>query len=225
MVCSAIWSVEDLPCAVCSRRVFAPFVALPLVLAGMPVFAQSSPSADQIITSLKPTGNLLGGGTRGIRLSGAPAPTPVNQVATGKPHPVAHPAPVATPAAASAAVPPAQAAPSASLTVNFATGSADLTPQAVQALNELGRALASKELAEYKFRIEGHTDTVGSPEANKALSEQRAKAVVGYITSHFGVDPKRLEAVGMGEQDLAVQPPPQTPEPRNRRVLVVNLGA
>ncbi len=203
------------------RRVFGPFLAVPLILGSLPVVAQSSPSADQIITSLKPSGNLVGGGTRGIRLSGAPAPTPVNQVATGKPHPTAHTAPTAT----SSVTSPTPSAPSASLTVNFASGSADLTPQAVQALNELGRALASKELAGYKFRIEGHTDTVGSPEANRALSEQRAKAVVGYITSHFGVEASRLQAVGMGEQDLAVQTPPQTAEPRNRRVLVVNLGA
>jgi len=207
------------------RRLFAPFVALPMVLAGLPVYAQGSPSADQIITSLRPSGNLLSSGTRGIRLSGAPAPTPVTQVATGKPHHVASPSPAATPVATSAPLPSSPSAPSASLTVNFATGSADLTPQAVQALNELGRALASKELAAYKFRIEGHTDTVGSPEANKTLSEQRAKAVVAYITSHFGVDASRLQAVGMGEQDLAVPTPAQTPEPRNRRVLVVNLGA
>ena len=66
---------------------------------------------------------------------------------------------------------------------------------------------------------------VGAPEANRALSEQRAKAVVAYITSRFGVDGSRLQAVGMGEQDLAVPTPAQTPEPRNRRVLVVNLGA
>jgi len=135
---------------------------------------------------------------------------------------VTHPAPMATPAVATEAVP---AAPSANLTVNFATGSAELTPQAIQALNELGRALSSKDLAAYKFRIEGHTDTVGTPDANRALSEQRAEAVVSYITSHFGVDATRLQAVGMGEEDLAVPTPPQTPEPRNRRVLVVNLGA
>ncbi len=124
-----------------------------------------------------------------------------------------------------AAQPSPSAAPSANLTVNFASGSADLTPQAVQALNELGRALSSNDLAGYKFRIEGHTDTVGTPEANQLLSQQRAQAVVTYITSHFGVDASRLQAIGKGEEDLAVPTPAQTPEPRNRRVLVVNLGA
>ena len=51
-----------------------------------------------------------------------------------------------------------QSAPSVSLTVQFDTGSADLTPQAVQALNDLGAALSNPSLATYRFRIEGHTD-------------------------------------------------------------------
>jgi OOP family OmpA-OmpF porin len=146
------------------RTLFASFVALPLVVAGLPVLAQSSPSADQIISSLKPSGNLVSGGTRGIRLQGAPAPTPLTPVATGQPHA----APIHV-AAAPAMAPTAPSVPSANLTVNFTTGSADLTPQAVQALNELGRALSSKDLAAYKFRIEGHTDTVGAPDANREL--------------------------------------------------------
>ncbi len=198
------------------RRMIAPLIALPLVLAALPAFAQGSPSADQIIKSLKPSGNLIAGGTRGIRLAAPPGsagPSPVMHAAGSQVHVVA---PAQTRVAA---------APSANLTVNFASGSAALTPQAVQALNELGRALSSSALAGYRFRIEGHTDTVGTPESNRALSEERAQAVVAYITSHFGVDGSRLQAVGMGEEDLAVPTPPQTPDARNRRVLVVNLGA
>ena len=219
MLLRDLWSKKDSSV----RTLVALFFGLPLVSAGLPVLAQGSPSADQIISALKPSGNLIGGGTRGIRLSGAPAPSSVAPVAAGQAHPTTH---VTAPPAATATLHPnTPAAPSANLTVNFGSGSADLTPQAIQVLNELGRALSSKELAGYKFRIEGHTDTVGTPEANRLLSEQRAKAVVAYISSHFGVDGTRLQPVGMGEQDLAVPTPAQTAEPRNRRVLVVNLGA
>jgi outer membrane protein OmpA-like peptidoglycan-associated protein len=80
-------------------------------------------------------------------------------------------------------------------------------------------------LSGYKFRIEGHTDTVGSAAYNKALSERRAEAVVGYIAKKFHVDPSRMQAVGMGEEGLLVATPPETAEPRNRRVEVINLGA
>ena len=54
-------------------------------------------------------------------------------------------------------------------------------------LDALGKALSSADLANYRFRIEGHTDTVGSKEYNRSLSERRAEAVVSYIETKFGV--------------------------------------
>ena len=206
------------------RILIAPIIVAPLMFGSMPSFAQSSPSASQIINSLKPSGNLVTGGTRGIRLAPsndtsatpAPAPSPAQQprVASSKP--------VAVPAASTAAHP---SGPAVNLTVNFATGSADLTPDAIKTLDQLGQALSSKELSGFKFRIEGHTDTVGSPEFNRTLSERRAEAVVDYIAKKYGVEPGRMQAVGMGEEGLLVKTPPQTAEPRNRRVEVINLGA
>jgi OOP family OmpA-OmpF porin len=115
--------------------------------------------------------------------------------------------------------------PEVSLNVLFATGSADLTPQAVQTLDDLGRALTDPALAPYRFRIEGHTDTVGSRDYNKALSDRRAATVASYLAGKFQIDPNRLQSVGMGEDGLLVPTPDQTPEQRNRRVLVVNAGS
>ena len=117
------------------------------------------------------------------------------------------------------------AAPSVSLNVDFATGSAALTPQAKKVLGSLGTALKDPKLAGDRFRIEGHTDTVGSPAYNQALSEQRARAVASYLEQTYAIPGSRLEAVGMGEKGLLVPTPAQTPEARNRRVLVVNKGA
>lgn len=163
--------------------------------------AQPNPSADQIIKSLTP-GENLGSTTRGIRIGPGTAPT---QQA----------APAGT----------AAQAPSVSLNVRFATGSADLTPEAQRALDELGRALSAQQLASYKFRIEGHTDTVGDKQMNQMLSERRAATVVDYLESRYRIDRSRLQAVGMGEEGLLVSTPNNTPEPRNRRVEVVNIGS
>ena len=167
---------------------------------------------------MKPNGNLLAGGTRGIRLSGSSG-----QGTAGSPY--------GTPGTRTAATQP-MATPqesavgrSINLTVVFDTDSAQLTPQAMDALDALGRALSNRQLADYRFRIEGHTDTVGTPDYNTALSERRAAAVAAYLTSKFGVAKARLEPVGVGEQGLLVPTPPQTPELRNRRVQIVNLGA
>lgn len=203
-----------------------------LVFAILPLFAafgaaaQGNPSSDQIINSLRPSGGMMGG-TRGIRPVG-PAPAapeaPGAAASSGRaarpaaPHAAAA-APATTPATGTAA------APSVNLTVQFASGSAELTPAAVTTLTALGQALSSNTLGSYRFRIEGHTDTVGGAEANKTLSDRRAQAVVTFLVSRFHIDASRLDAVGMGEDGLLVQTPTNVAEPRNRRVQVINLGA
>jgi OmpA-OmpF porin, OOP family len=206
-------------------------IAASPVFAPHPVFAQGNPSADQIIKSLTPTGDVSRQGTRGIRLSQpgdtAPAPSAVAPSSGAPARSIGHPTMAA--AKPSAAAPAASAtsatAPAVDLTVNFETGSADLTADAMKTLDALGTALSSDALAHYRFRVEGHTDTVGSPGSNQALSQRRAKAVVNYIAAKFNIPVDRLVPVGMGEQDLAVKTAAQVPEPKNRRVVVVNLGA
>ena len=115
--------------------------------------------------------------------------------------------------------------PSVSLNVLFVTGSADLTPEAVRTLEDLGRALSDPALAAYRFRLEGHTDTVGGRDYNKSLSDRRALAVAQFLVERFHIDLTKLEPVGVGQDGLMVQTPDQTPEARNRRVLVVNIGS
>ena len=72
--------------------------------------------------------------------------------------------------------------------------------------------------------MEGHTDSVGDVGQNQSLSERRAAAVRQYLIGTFGVEESRLIAVGFGSSQLLVQTPPQTPEVRNRRVQIVNIG-
>ena len=217
---------------------FASVLIVPGVLLGAQgVQAQGSPSADQIIRALRPSGPLQTG-VRGIRPAapaGAPAAAaPVASPADPRP---ADSRPAATaPAAVAPAAPapavaalPAQAqqaaAPSIDLTVQFQSGSAELTAEAMRTLDELGRALSHEALAAYRFRIEGHADTTGSRSANMTLSQARAARVAEYLQSRFGVAASRLEPVGRGQEALKVQTPDQTAEPRNRRVQVINIGA
>ena len=202
-----------------NRNLIAGLAVIAAVAAPWCVRAQN-PSSDDIVRSLRPGAGMMGG-SRGIRqvpAEAGPAATAPAGAATG--------AVVRRPAAAAASTPAtgSASAPSVNLSVQFATNSADLTPAAIRTLSELGRALSSNTLSAYRFRIEGHTDTAGQPEANRALSERRAQAVVAFLTSTFHVDGAKLEAVGMGQDGLLVQTAPNTPEARNRRVQVVNLG-
>jgi outer membrane protein OmpA-like peptidoglycan-associated protein/tetratricopeptide (TPR) repeat protein len=55
-----------------------------------------------------------------------------------------------------------------------------------------------KENPTLKIQINGHTDNVGNPAANLKLSNDRAQAVVNYLSAN-GIDPKRLSYKGFGD--------------------------
>jgi OOP family OmpA-OmpF porin len=193
--------------AMTKQRILTVVFALALPLTCGAAYA-ADPTLGDILSALRPKPDALTDNARGIR---AIAPISVD-ASTGHHKFMVMPA--------------AQAAkgPSLDLNVVFRPGSADLTRQATTMLSMLGMALNSPSLAHYRFRIEGHTDTVGAPEQNMTLSKARAEKVVNFLEHDFGVLAVRLQPVGMGENGLLVLTPDQTDEPRNRRVHIVNLG-
>ncbi len=194
-------------------------------------WAQSGPSVEDTINALKPRP----GKSRGSRPVVAPAaseatspsaPTPaaapVMQNPGVRPQSARPPAVTAV-APTKPAVTDASDAPGIDFNVLFASGSAELAPSTLKTLDTIGRALSSNELAGSRFRIEGHTDTVGSRDMNRALSGRRAAAVVDYLSQKYGIDRARLESKGMGQDALLVPTRDQVDEPRNRRVRIVNI--
>ncbi|RNJ46924.1 flagellar motor protein MotB [Mesorhizobium erdmanii] len=105
-------------------------------------------------------------------------------------------------------------------TLNFEFGSSSISDTEVQKLEGVASAmekLLKKNPAE-TFLIEGHTDAVGTPEANLALSDRRAEAVAEALTNAFGIPPENLTTQGYGEQYLKVNT--QAPNRENRRVAI-----
>jgi OOP family OmpA-OmpF porin len=197
--------------------------AVALALALVPLAggkAADTPNASQLIQSLTPNSSMT---TRGIRPGGQPPATakPATAASTGG---MAKPA-VAPPEPGRGETSRGETSRGeANLSVPFASGSATISPAAARVLDQLGEALTSPKLADFKFRVEGHTDTVGAPEMNKTLSEQRAASVADYLVTKYNIDRSRLAPVGMGEEGLLVATGPGVANSKNRRVLVVNLG-
>jgi outer membrane protein OmpA-like peptidoglycan-associated protein len=114
-------------------------------------------------------------------------------------------------------------APSISMRVQFAYDSDELENEAILSLRALGAALRDPRLVNYKFEIIGHTDAKGSDEYNLELSKRRAAAVVEHLVFFHNVDPDRLVAIGMGEEDPINRTDPDAAE--NRRVEIINIGS
>ena len=102
--------------------------------------------------------------------------------------------------------------------VLFATGQATLLPGAQDQLNKVAEAL--KTQAERTFTVEGHTDNVGTDQANMTLSQKRADAVRDYLIVR-GVASAAITAVGKGSTVPIGDN--KTPEGRamNRRVEII----
>jgi OOP family OmpA-OmpF porin len=132
------------------------------------------------------------------------------QVTGGKPTPRSGPPPnTARPAPAPVVAPTPVVLP----TVLFRQGTAELLPDGLPALNQLAAELKARPTL--KVRIAGHTDRIGEPEKNQALSEQRAEAVKAYLVN-LGVAAERIRTVGYGDS----RPLQPSPNARNRRVEV-----
>lgn len=80
--------------------------------------------------------------------------------------------------------------------VVFAAGQSTLTPPAQLTLNKVVAAM--NRFAQTAVEVEGHTDSLGDEQANRALSQARADAVAAYLIG-AGVDQSRLSAVGYGQ--------------------------
>jgi flagellar motor protein MotB/tetratricopeptide (TPR) repeat protein len=74
-----------------------------------------------------------------------------------------------------------------------------------------------------KVAIHGHTDDMGNPADNQALSDARARAVYEYIV-HAGIDPGRVSSKGFGESKPLVPNTTEENRAKNRRTefLIVN---
>ncbi len=83
-------------------------------------------------------------------------------------------------------------------TVLFNVGKSNLTKQAMQQLDQAIESLRSAK--NYVLEVQGYTDKTGSAEANLALSERRADAVVRYLTAQHNVPLRKIHVLGVGAE-------------------------
>jgi outer membrane protein OmpA-like peptidoglycan-associated protein len=99
--------------------------------------------------------------------------------------------------------------------INFDFDSSTIKPEFEGVLDAAVEAL--NENPDVRVQVAGHTDSVGTDEYNQGLSERRANAVLGYLSTH-GIDASRLTAVGFGESSPVADNATADGRAQNRRV-------
>ena len=104
--------------------------------------------------------------------------------------------------------------------VNFDTGKWDVRPGEQGKLDKSLQLISDAvgkygHLAEIKLFIAGHTDSVGTPDSNRTLSDNRARAIGQYFRKRGLRIPVLYE--GFGEFALKKATGDEMDEPQNRR--------
>ena len=103
----------------------------------------------------------------------------------------------------------------ATLYIEFDTNKSDLKADGQAAVTEITKLL--RQDPGLRLSVDGHTDNVGDPQANRTLSLARAQAVMAAVLVH-GIDAKRLSAKGLGQEVPIADNRRETGRAKNRRV-------
>ena len=112
--------------------------------------------------------------------------------------------------------------PKFAVEIQFDEDSSVIRPESYRTLGRIADALYDPALLPYKFLIVGHTVATGRREANLTLSQKRADAIRGALVTTFKISPKRLQGIGLGEEQLLDAAHPTAPI--NQRVEVATVA-
>ncbi|MBD2699204.1 OmpA family protein [Spirosoma sp. BT702] len=101
--------------------------------------------------------------------------------------------------------------------VQFEQSSYVLLPESADELNQVVQAMNANP--EWHIHVAGHTDNVGDPRLNVALSENRARVVANYLTRR-GVNEQRITTEGFGGKQPITGNSTEGERSKNRRVEI-----
>jgi OmpA-OmpF porin, OOP family len=112
--------------------------------------------------------------------------------------------------------------PTFTVDIHFDTDTPIIRPTSYQAVGRIADALVNAQLLPYTFLIVGHSDSTGRREANAILSQRRADSVRDVLVNTFKISAKRLQSLGLGEEQFVDQAHPTSPS--NLQIQIVTIG-
>ena len=112
--------------------------------------------------------------------------------------------------------------PTFTVNIDFDNDTPVVRPSSYQTVGRIADALVNSSLLPYSFLIVGHTDSNGRREANVQLSQRRADAIRDSLVNTFKISSKRLQSLGLGEEQFVDQAHPTSPA--NLQIQIVTIA-
>jgi len=109
--------------------------------------------------------------------------------------------------------------PHIDLEIQFNPDSPVIRPDSYRMIGRLADALADPRLLPYGFMIVGHTESTGRRDYNLTLSQRRADSIRDVLVTTFRISPKRVQAVGLGEEQLQDARHPKAPVNHQMQIM------
>ena len=104
--------------------------------------------------------------------------------------------------------------------IHFNTNSTKLSPSGERLTLEAAEWI--KSLSTKRVVVAGFSDTIGPDDVNKKISKLRAQEVADVLR-RAGIDPSKIEIVGLGETGLPQKTGDNVAEPMNRCVGIIAI--
>jgi outer membrane protein OmpA-like peptidoglycan-associated protein len=119
-------------------------------------------------------------------------------------------------------VPELKGLPTVNLAIQFDVDTPIILPESYETVGRIADALVDAPLLPYTFLVVGHTDSTGRRESNVILSQRRADAIRDALVNTFKISAKRLQSLGLGEEQFIDQAHPTSPV--NLQIQIVTIG-
>lgn len=103
--------------------------------------------------------------------------------------------------------------------IYFDSGKTEIKPESDMAIEQISKLLSANPAL--KLYVVGHTDNVGTIEANMKLSKDRADAVVNALVTKYAIPAARLKAYGVASLTPVASNDTEEGKAKNRRVELV----
>jgi outer membrane protein OmpA-like peptidoglycan-associated protein len=119
-------------------------------------------------------------------------------------------------------VPELKDLPTFTVSIDFDSDTPVVRPSSYETVGRIADALVQANLLPYSFLIVGHTSSDGRREANVMLSQRRADAIRDSLVNTFKISSKRVQSLGLGEEQFVDQAHPTSPA--NVQIQIVTIA-
>jgi OmpA-OmpF porin, OOP family len=119
-------------------------------------------------------------------------------------------------------VPELKDLPTFTISIDFDSDTPVVRPSSYQTVGRIADALVHASLLPYTFLIVGHSESNGRREANAQLSQRRADAIRDSLVNTFKISSKRVQSLGLGEEQFIDQAHPTSAA--NQQIQIVTVA-